>query len=157
MPTTSYQPGSSESEIFTLATPQGRAHLFKKRTEELMRAKADGTSPSLDHALFEMRTGTNPDDRALLEAMGESPSHAHAKKAHEQKFFAKLDQLAEANRDAGKTSSEVAAAMVARNVAFNSRVGSLIEKGLSLDQAIYQMRANSKDAELLRAMGMSVA
>ena len=33
----------------------------------------------------------------------------------------------------------------------------LIEKGLSLDQAINQMRANSEDAELLRAMGMSVA
>lgn len=80
-----------------------------------------------------MRTGGNADDRALLEAMGETLSSHRTEKLQ-------------------KTAPEVAAAL-ARNIAFNARITELEGRGFSLDQAILQMRANPVDAALLAAMG----
>jgi hypothetical protein len=111
---------------------------------------------SLDQSLHEMRTGGNPDDDALLSAMGETPSLFRTQRLHQDQHVERLNQLAKKNADASKTSAEVASALKAsndRSVAFNCRITELRDRGFTTDQAIMQMRANPHDAELLKAMG----
>ncbi len=146
-----FQAGTSAAELFTLATPQGRAHIFNKRIDELMRAKG----LTLDDAIYELRTSSNHDDQALLEAMGEKPSLHRTEALQTEQRNRMLDRLAEENAQATRKSVEVAAAAArqARDVAFNARIDELHRKGFSTDQAILQMQANPKDAELLKAMG----
>ncbi len=144
--------GTSEADLFTLDTAQGRARLFKKRLDDLMRPRANGTLPTMDDALFEMRTGGNADDQALLQAMGETTGAHRTEKLKQEKFNKNMDRWAEENAKAKLTSPEVKAA-TARNVAFNARITELTDRGLTTDQAIVQMRANASDAALLKAMG----
>lgn len=149
-----FAPGTSKADLFTLDTPEGRARIFKERIDELTRPKSEGgKGMTMDAALFEMRTGDNPDDNALLSAMGEAPTHLRREKLREQKQVDDLKRLAEESAKALKTSKEVAAAMNARSIAFNVRIDELTAKGFSTDQAILQMRANPRDAALLVAMG----
>jgi hypothetical protein len=148
-----FEPGTSGADGFTLETPKGRARLFERRIEELTKPKAQGGNGlTTDEALFEMRTGGNPDDIALLAAMGEPASLARTERLQQERRNEQLTRLAEENARAGETAAEVKAAM-ARNVAFNARIDELHRKGFSTDQAILQMRANPKDAALLKAMG----
>ncbi len=122
---------------------------------ELTRPKSEGGKGlTLDEALFEMRTGGNPDDDALLCAMGERPSHFRTEQLKTEKRNQDLDRLAQENLAATKTSKEVAAAMNGRSLAFNTRIDALMGQGFSTDQAILQMRANPKDSELLKSMGL---
>lgn len=153
---TRFAPNTSEADLFSLDTPKGRRHFFNKRIDELTKPKAQGgPGLSLDEALFQMRTGGNADDYALLEAMGEKPSHFRTEKLQQQKHTDRLKRLAEENLDASKTSAEVASALAISNrrVAFNARISELMDRGFSTDQAITQMRANPNDAALLQAMG----
>jgi len=149
-----FAPGSI-AEAYDINTPAGRRRLFNQRIEELTAPKGDGVKRlTLDQALFEMRTGGNADDYALLEAMGERPSYSRTEHLKTEKLNQNLDRLAQESLQVGKTAPEVAAAM-SRNVAFNSRIDELTRKGFSTDQAILQMRANPKDAEMLKQMGAS--
>ncbi len=149
-----FQAGTSKADLFTLDTPEGRARIFKERIDELTRPKSEGGKGlTLDAALFEMRTGDNPDDNALLSAMGERPSHFRTEQLTTEKRNRDLDRLAQENLAATKTSKEVAAA--SRKLAVNSRIDELHRKGFSTDQAILQMQANPKDAELLKAMAVA--
>lgn len=145
-----FTPGTGESDIFTLATRQGRAHMLQKRLDELTKRGL-----TLDQALYEMRTGGNPADDALLEAMGEKPSHFRTQQLQNQSHTERLKRLAEDNKNAEKTSAEVAATLAKneRNLAFNARVTELTDRGFSIDQAIMQMRMNPNDAALLKSMG----
>lgn len=142
-----YKPGTSYADLFTLDTPEGRAKLFSDRIDELMRQGL-----SLNDAVYELRLSEDPKDVALLEAMGETPSHARAEQLSTERRNQMLDRLAEENASASKPSAEVAAAM-ARNIAFNARITELMGRGLTIDQAVNNMRANEKDAALLAAMG----
>jgi hypothetical protein len=143
---------SGGAETFpSLSTRAGRAYLFNQRIDELMRSGL-----TFDAALSKMRSGGDASDHALLTAMGENPSHLHAEKAEIERWHKNLWEQAERNKNAGKTSPEVAAALKAtndRSVAFNARTRELMDRGFTIDQAILQMRADSKDAALLKAMG----
>ncbi len=147
-----FAPGSSIEAAHDINTAAGRRLRFNERIDELLAMpKPNGGKRTFDEALFEMRTGGNPDDDALLCAMGERPSHFRTEKLKTEKRNQDLDRLAQENLAATKTSTEVAAAT--RKLAFNSRIDELHRKGFSTDQAILQMRANPKDAELLKSMG----
>lgn len=151
-----FAPNTSEAALFSLDTPQGRRHKFNKRIDELTKPKSQGgPGLSLDEALFQMRTGGNADDYALLEAMGEKPSPVRTEKLQQQRHIEHLKRLSEENKDASKTSTEVASAIAIndRRIAFNSRITELLGRGFSIDQATNHMRANPIDAELLRQMG----
>ena len=150
-----FAPDSSESELFTLETAKGRRHLFQKRLDELMRPPPAGRGLSLDDAIYEMRTGGNPDDVALLEAMGEKVTPHRTEQLRTERFNERLNRQMEDNKDALKTSAEVAAVLAKneRSIAFNARITELTDRGFSIDQAIAQMRANADDAALLKAMG----
>lgn len=127
--------------------------MFKERLDELMRTKG---FKDIDEALFEMRTGGNSDDIALLAAMGEPSSHHRMEKLKEEKSLAEMHRLAEENARGLKPAPEVKAALKAANareIAFNVRMDELLDEGFSFDQAILQMRAKGKDAVLLAAMG----
>ncbi len=153
MITTPFLPAPDSKEAwYSLDSPQGRGRRFKDRIEELTRPKSEGGKGlTIDEALFEMRTGDNPEDRVLLEAMGEKTSHFRVEKLQQQKHLDNLHRLAEENKNALKDSREVAAAL-ARNIAFNVRLDELTALGLSVDEAINKMRSNRDDATLLAAM-----
>jgi hypothetical protein len=150
-------PASDDGSALDITTPKGRSRLFKKRIDELTKPKTEG-GPGLttDQAIFEMRTSEDAKDVELLAAMGDAPSKVRTEKLGIAKHNSFLTQLADENARAAVPSREVAAAMAATNArsqAFNIRMDELQSRGLSLDQAINHMRANSADASLLKAMG----
>jgi hypothetical protein len=152
-----FDPANGDDHNFDIATPQGRANLFKKRIDELTKAKTQG-GPGLttNQAIFELRTSEDAKDVELLAAMGDAPSKVRSEKLRNAKHSADLTRLADENARAHIPAKEVAAAMAAtnaRSAAFNTRITELRDKGLTLDQAILHMRANKTDAALLAAMG----
>jgi len=152
-----FDPANSDDHNLNIATPQGRANLFKKRIDELTRPKTQG-GPGLttDQAIFELRTSEDSKDVELLAAMGDAPSTVRSEKLRHAKHNSTLTRLAEENARAHLPSPEVAAAMAAtnaRSMAFNVRITQLMHQGLTIDQSIDAMRADPTDAALLAAMG----
>jgi hypothetical protein len=148
----------NDGQALDITTPEGRANLFKKRIEELTKPKTEGGPGfTIDQAILQLRTSENADDVALLAAMGDEPSRVRKEKLHQQKHSKFLTNLAEENARATTPSREVAAAMKlaanARTLVFNARMDELMAKGLTIDQAIWHMRANPTDARLLASMG----
>lgn len=141
-----------------ITTAAGRAHLFKKRIEELTKPKtAGGQSLTMDQAIFEMRTSENAEDVALLAAMGDQPSRVRKEKLSQERHSDFLTKLADENARATTPSPEVAAAIKStavnnRAMAFNARIEELTQAGFTLDQAILQMRADPDDSRLLEEM-----
>lgn len=153
-----FLPGNYGGPTLDISTPEGRANLFKKRIEELTKPKPEGgRGLTMDQAIFELRTSEDVKDVELLAAMGDAPSVARTEKLRIEKRNSDLTRLAEENARAGIPSPEVAAAMKtavnARSMAFNSRITQLMDKGLTINQAVNAMRANRNDAALLAAMG----
>lgn len=143
---TPFVSASDYGQSFDITTPEGRANLFEKRIKELTAPKSEGgRSLTMDQAIFELRTSEDPKDVELLAAMGDPPSKVRTEKLRNAKHSAELTRLADENARAHIPSKEVAAAMAAtnaRSMAFNTRVTELQDKGLTLDQAILNMRAN---------------
>jgi hypothetical protein len=152
-----FDPANSSGQTCDIGTPEGRANLFKKRIEELTKPKTQGgPGLTMDQAIFELRTSEDAKDVELLAAMGDAPSKVRSEKLRNAKHNADLTRLADENARAHIPAKEVAAAMAATNartMAFNARIDELRSKGLTLDQAIERMRANTTDAALLAAMG----
>ena len=154
--TTPFVSETTTAEHYNIATPKGRANLFKKRIEELAKKTEGGPGLTTDQAIFEMRTSEDAKDVELLAAMGDAPSKVRSEKLRSAKHNTFLTRLADENARAAVPSREVAAAMAAtnaRSMAFNTRITELQDKGLTIDQAIDHMRANSADVGLLKAMG----
>lgn len=149
-------PETTIAEHYNIATSKGRSALFNKRLDELMKPKDQGgPGLTIDQAVHELRISQNPDDQKLLEAMGEAPSSHRTEKLQQEKWRNDMTKLADQNAKGTEPSTEIKAATArnSRSLAFNAKIDELTAKGLSLDQAINAMRANTKDASLLTAMG----
>ena len=157
---TAFIPETTTAEHYNIATPKGRANLFKKRIQELTKPKTEGgPALTMDQAIFELRTSEDEKDVQLLAAMGDERSKVRTEKLRRAQHNAELTRLADVNARAHIPSREVAAAMVAtnarnaRSMTFNVRITQLKDKGLTLDQAIDRTRTIPADAALLAAMG----
>lgn len=132
-----FAPGTAKADLFTLDTREGRARMFKERIDELMRTKGLKT---LDDAIYEMRTGGNKDDIALLAAMGEQFSQPLVDRLKADKQEAHFQHLRETAQTAKKDSPEMKAAIKvvhetakaanARKIAVNIRIDDLLAKGV---------------------------